>query len=69
MDADWQLMRTCPFPLWLVKPHEFREEHLVIAAVDPTHEHDKPAALDEAIIKMAKLLSTIDLDYRVFAGR
>lgn len=54
VDTDWQLIRSCPYPLWLVKPSNFRDKPVVIAAVDPTHAHDKPAALDQAIVDAAK---------------
>jgi len=54
LDTDWQLIRTCPYPLWLVKPHDFREDPVVVAAVDPVHSHDKPAALDQLIVDAAK---------------
>jgi len=57
IDTDWQLIRVCPCPLWLVKPKHIREQPVIIAAVDPTHQHDKPAALDRAIILMAKSIA------------
>jgi universal stress protein E len=57
IDTDWQLIRLCPYPLWLVKPGNFRKEPVIIAAVDPTHVHDKPAALDQAIIDAAKSIA------------
>jgi len=57
IDTDWQLIRTCPYPLWLVKREEFRKQPVIIAAVDPTHEHDKPMALDQAIIDAAKTIA------------
>jgi universal stress protein E len=57
VDSDWQLIRACPFPLWLVKQHEIREKPVIIAAVDPTHSHDKPAALDEVIIDTAQTIA------------
>jgi universal stress protein E len=60
VDTDWQLMRACPYPLWLVKTRTFSDEPVVVAAVDPTHEHDKPAALDDTIIAMGKLLTEPD---------
>ncbi|MGI9270606.1 MAG: universal stress protein [Woeseiaceae bacterium] len=53
VDTDWQLLRSCMFPLWLVKPHEMHEELRIVAAVDPTHSHDKPAALDQVIVDAA----------------
>lgn len=57
VDTDWQLIRTCPFPIWLVKPHELNEQPVVIAAVDPVHEHDKPAELDQLIVDNAKAIT------------
>ena len=57
VDTDWQLIRTCPFPLWLVKPHEFAEQPVVVAAVDPVHSHDKPAELDQLIVDTAKAIA------------
>jgi universal stress protein E len=53
VDTDWQLVRSCPYPLWLVKPHEIREKPIIVAAVDPTHSHDKPARLDQIIVESA----------------
>jgi universal stress protein E len=57
VDTDWQLIRTCAYPLWLVKAGDFQEEPYIVAAVDPTHEHDKPAALDKAIVEAARSVS------------
>lgn len=54
VDTDWQLIRTCPYPLWLIKPHEIKEKPLIVAAVDPVHSHDKPANLDQLIVDRAK---------------
>jgi universal stress protein E len=56
VDTDWQLMRTCPFPLWLVKNEEFQKHPVVVAAVDPMNEHDKLASLDQKIVRTAKSL-------------
>lgn len=53
LDTDWQLIRRCPFPLWLVKPRPMTDKPLVIAAVDPMHSHDETAALDRLIVKYA----------------
>jgi universal stress protein E len=57
VDTDWQLIRTCPYPLWLVKPDGLSEHPVVIAAVDPVHSHDKPAALDQLIVDSAKAIT------------
>ena len=56
-NADWNLIRTCPLPLWLVKPGEPAEDPRIIAAIDPLNEHDKPAALDDKILQLSKSLA------------
>src|SRR5690606_31109198 len=49
-NTDWNLIRSCPAPLLLVKPRPVASPPTVLAAVDPVHEHDKPAELDRAIL-------------------
>ena len=56
-NTDWNLIRTCPMPLWLVKPQEFAETPVFVAAIDPMHQHDKPAALDDEILHVSKGIS------------
>jgi universal stress protein E len=56
-NTDWNLIRTCPIPLWLVKPTELTEKPVFVAAIDPMHQHDKPAALDDEILHVAKGIS------------
>lgn len=48
-NTDWNLIRDCPAPLLLVKQREMAAAPTVLAAIDPVHEHDKPARLDDAI--------------------
>ncbi len=57
-NTDWNLIRTCPAPLLLVKPRALDAVPTILAAVDPTHEHDKPAALDRSILALAAELAT-----------
>ncbi len=56
-NTDWNLIRTCPVPLWLVKPQDIQDKPTIIAAIDPLHEHDKPAALDDEILVISKALA------------
>lgn len=56
-NTDWSLIRSCPAPLLLVKPRPIPAEPVVLAAIDPFHEHDKPAELDRAILAFAKELT------------
>src|SRR5690606_24024802 len=53
-NTDWNLIRGCPVPLWLVKPRPMSDSPRIVAAVDPLHERDKPAALDHNIMTAAK---------------
>jgi universal stress protein E len=55
-NTDWNLIRTCPTPLWLVKPREIAEQPVFVAAIDPLNQHDKPAALDDEILQLSKRL-------------
>jgi universal stress protein E len=57
-DTDWQLMKKLDFPLWFVKPVEWKDEPLIVAAVDPTHEKDREARLDRLIVETALSLAT-----------
>jgi universal stress protein E len=56
-NTDWNLIRTCPAPLWLVKPIDLLDEPVFIAAIDPMNEHDKPAALDDEILQTSKFIA------------
>ena len=56
-NTDWNLIRTCPIPLWLVKPQEIADNPVFVAAIDPMHQHDKPAALDDEILHVSKALA------------
>lgn len=60
-NTDWNLIRECTVPLWLVKPDTDPAIHRIAAAVDPVHERDKPASLDHKILSQAQTLCT-DLD-------
>ncbi len=53
-NTDWNLIRNCPCKVLLVKPREAAAHPQVIAAVDPLHEHDKPAELDDRILEAAE---------------
>lgn len=56
--TDWELVRLSPVPLLLVKnPHPYRHP-VVLAAIDPTHAHEKPLQLDKDILRFGKALTT-----------
>ncbi len=56
-NTDWQLIRHVDRPLLLVRKDDFRGYREVLAAVDPLHSHDQPAALDDRILEAAALLA------------
>lgn len=57
--TDWSLIRNCASPLWLVKDRELPQKPVLIAAIDPMNEHDKPAALDDEILVLAAKVAEI----------
>jgi universal stress protein E len=66
-NTDWNLIRTCPVPLWLAKPGALPEKKIFLAAIDPLNEHDKPAALDDEILVLGKMLAEqTDAEIRAF---
>ena len=52
-NADWDLIRECPCPVWFVKSERFARKPLVMTAVDPTHAHAKPSGLDDRLLDAA----------------
>ena len=56
-NTDWNLIRACAVPLWLVKPQDLADKPVFVAAIDPLNEHDKPAALDDEILGLSKKLA------------
>jgi universal stress protein E len=53
-NTDWHVIRDCKTPLWLVKPSKDAAITTLLAAVDPVHDRDKPAKLDQKILKTAE---------------
>ena len=53
---DWQLARHCEAPLLLVKDKPWKNEPVILAAVDPLHARHKPSGLDHKILGAGKLL-------------
>jgi universal stress protein E len=49
--TDWELLRLCPIPVLLVKNRRLYHRPRVLAAVDPSHVHAKPANLDRQILR------------------
>jgi universal stress protein E len=56
-NTDWNLVRLCPEPLWLAKDQEWLDNMPVLASVDPTHDQDEYANLDDQILNPAAMLA------------
>ncbi len=66
-NTEWNLIRSCPMPLWLVKPRHMSGELRVIAAIDPMHSHDRSAVLDDAILRISNsMASTVGAEVHAF---
>lgn len=54
--TDFRLIETCPCPVLFIKTRSLYTDTVVLAAIDPGHAHDKPAALDAEILRWASSL-------------
>jgi len=57
--TDWELVRTSPVPVLLMRDPAPYRRPAILAAVDPLHAHDKSAALDENILAAGRGLAAI----------
>jgi universal stress protein E len=53
-NTDWELIRKCRCPVLIAKTRRPGRRPAVIAALDPFHVHDKPAALDRQILRAGR---------------
>jgi len=56
-NTDWELIRHCPCPLWLVRSARLPARSKVMVAVDPSHENAKPAKLDDRLLQVAEVIA------------
>lgn len=56
-NEDWDLIRHCSAPLLLAKGQPWTKEPVFVAAIDPNHANDKPAALDVKMVAYAQVLA------------
>jgi universal stress protein E len=64
--SDWELLRACPRPLLIVGARPGKSEGAVVAALDPQHLNDKPAALDAALaMEGAALAEALQAEFHV----
>lgn len=55
--TDWELLRTSPVPVLLVRSGATWQDLNVLAAIDPSHRFAKPAKLDSRILSAAEEFS------------
>lgn len=55
--TDWELLRTCPVPVLIVKSPRMWQRPRVLAAIDPLHAFAKPAGLDDAVLEAGTQVS------------
>ena len=56
-NTDWNLIRSCPVPLLLAKAGEWRTPPRIMAAVDPGHQNDPHATLDQELLRLGNALA------------
>lgn len=55
--TDWELLRTSPIPVLLLKNTTLYRRPAILAALDPSHSHAKPLRLDDALVAQGAQLS------------
>jgi universal stress protein E len=63
-NTDWELIRSCPCPVWFVRSPQLPRSPRLLVAVDPRHAHAKPARLDDRLLRAARSV-TDQLDGRI----
>ncbi len=56
-NTDWELIRHCPCAVLIVRSNRVWKKPAIIAAIDPFHAHDKPAALDRRILEAGRYMA------------
>ena len=55
-NTDWELIRSCPCPLWLVRSGALPKKPNLLVAVDPGHVHARRTQLDSRLLGAAQNL-------------
>ncbi len=64
---DWQLLKSCPSPLLLVKDNHQQPYKKLMACVDPTHREGEHKGLNSAILNLsAELSQGLKLNTQIF---
>jgi universal stress protein E len=55
--TDWQLLKSCSYPILFVKHPEWKKNATVVAALDPNHNLSKSSELDKRVLQAAHNIS------------
>ena len=59
-NTDWELIRSCPCPLWLVRGGRLPAQPRILVAVDPAHDQAVRSRLDTRLLQAAhQLVATV----------
>jgi len=56
--ADWELLRSSPVPVLIVKSPRPYQRPAVLAALDPSHVFAKPAKLDDQVLRLGNAVAS-----------
>jgi len=56
-NTDWELIRSCPCPLWLVRSGTLPKKPQLLVAVDPGHADARRSRLDSRLLVAAQALA------------
>ncbi|MDH5275104.1 MAG: universal stress protein [Gammaproteobacteria bacterium] len=56
-NTDWELIRSCPCPLWLVRSDSLPKKPTLLVAVDPGHADARRSRLDSRLLGAAQELA------------
>ncbi|MEH6823451.1 MAG: universal stress protein [Motiliproteus sp.] len=55
-NLDWQLVRHCAVPLLLIRPRPWNSSPVVVTALDPLQNKQRPANLDDEVLRAGESL-------------
>lgn len=69
LPLDWELLRACPVPIWMVGSGDGALPKRIVAAVDPVHPEHGAGALNEQLLARSRdLRDAANADLRVYSA-
>lgn len=56
-NTDWELIRSCPCPVWLVRSGTLPKKPRLLVAIDPGHAHAQRSKLDSRLLAAARAVA------------